>query len=319
MRAWHAGTVLVALLCGAATARADGGDATVGVAWTSRDGCLDTAMVEAAVGARTRRALRPAGEADAVISGAATARSGGGWQVDLIVMDRRRAEVLGRRALDVASSDCAALRDHVALVMAMLADSSVVEPAAVAPVDDAEAPPREVVERRWSAAIAVGGAVEAGRLPGVAPAWRASVGAVTPGGWSVELRAAAFAAASAEREAGEASLAWRIAAVIGCVPGWSGAGWRATACAGLEVGTMDADGAGFARNADARELLIDGIGAVRVERRIAGPVSVCAEAAIQVAARRPRFGYEDEAGTFRGLYRPRVVGAVGGAGVVVRF
>jgi hypothetical protein len=303
--------VIAALLWGAAPARAD--EATVALTWTSREGCLDGAAVEAAVRTRTRRVVRAAEEADAVLTGTAAARPGGGWAVEIVVTDRRRGVELGRRALEVAPSDCAALRDHVALVMAMLADSSVVDPAAVAP-------PRATAQaRRWRAVMAAGAVVEAGRLPGATPGITIALGVEAPGRWGAELRAAGFAAASATEAGGESELRRGAIGVLGCAPAWRAAGWRTLACAGLEVAAVSAEGAGFARNRTTREVLVDAVADVAVERQVVGPVSVRADLWMCAAVRRARFGYEDEAGTFQTLYRPRVFGGMGGFGVVVRF
>ncbi|HUS65847.1 MAG TPA: hypothetical protein VMZ28_14950 [Kofleriaceae bacterium] len=323
-RSWQAGTVMIALAAAVAAARGDEGsapEATVAVVWSSREGCLDGAAAEAAVRARTRRTVRPAAEADAIIAGAAAARAGG-WSVEIVVTDRRRREELGRRALEVRG-DCAALRDHVALVMAMLADSSVVDPAAVppAPARDAELPPGASIDalRRWRVEVAAGGAGEAGRLPGATPGVAVAVGAVTPGGWGIELRGAAFAAAHAEADVGESELRWSAAGLVGCAPGWGAGVARATACGGVELGAVSAEGSGFARNLDQRELLVDGLLVARGELAVGGPVFVRLDAGLHAAARRPRFVYEDESGELRGLYRPRLVGATAALQLGARF
>lgn len=316
---------MIALAAAAAVAWGDEAsepEATVAVVWSSREGCLDGAAADAAVRARTRRAVRPAAEADAIIAGAAAARAGGGWSVEIVVTDRRRREELGRRALEVRG-DCAALRDHVALVMAMLADSSVVDPAAVppAPARDAELPPGASihVDGRWHLDVAAGGAGEAGRLPGWAPAVTVAVGAVTPGGWGIELRGAAFAAAHAESAGGESELTWSAAALVGCAPGWGAGAVRATACGGAGLGLVAAEGSGFARNLDQRELMVDGLLVARGELAVAGPLFVRLDAGLHVAARRPRFVYEDESGDLRDLYRPRLFGATAALLLGARF
>ncbi|HEU5059362.1 MAG TPA: hypothetical protein VFU21_22670, partial [Kofleriaceae bacterium] len=222
----------------------------------------------------------------------------------------------GRRSLAVAEAGCAALREHVALVVAMLVDSSVVERAAPA---RAGAPPPVRPEPRWGAYAAAAIAAEAGRLPGWAPGLVLAGGVTTAGGWRAEIGLAGFAGARAADGTGATDLRWLAVSLVGCAPGLGPPGWWAGACAGLEAGAVLAEGSGFARNQSERELLVDALVRVRIERRLAGPAFLALGVTGRLGARRPRFGYEDEAGAFRPLYEPAVAAASAELGVGAHF
>jgi hypothetical protein len=294
-------TIALILLALAAPARAEPAEVTVAIRWTSRDGCLDGEALRAAVSGRTRR--RPvlgAAGADAIITGRAAA-AGSGWQVELVVTDRGGA-ILGRRDFTVPEPGCAALRDHVGLVVSMLVDSSVVE-RATAPSG-----------ARWRADLGLAAVAEAGRLPSVRPGLSAAIGLRAPGGWRIELAAAGFARAEAEAAGGSTSLTWRAGAVTGCIPAW-----RLDACAGLEVGALTGRGSGFVRNQRDRQVLVDGLAGARLDQPLLGPVFLRAGLELRAAAVRPRFGYQDESGVFQALYEPSLLAATARLGLGVHF
>ena len=310
---WPACALIVWL--SAAPARAER-EVSVALAWRSGEGCLDTAGLYAAVRSQ-RRPVASLSRADAIISGRAEVRPGGGWRVELVVADRRGA-VLGRRSLEIAGEGCPPLVEHVALVVAMLVDSSVVERAAPAPAP----PPGPIAPREepgWRGDAAAWLAAEAGRLPGAVPGLGVGVGLRSPGGWRLELELAAFAEATAGDGTGETSLRWVAAALAACAPGLRPGGWQLTACAGLEIGAVGAEGAGFTRNRRDRQLLIDGLGRLRVERRLAGPAFLVLGVTGRLAVLRPRFGYEDEAGRFQPLYQPSLAAATVELGLGAHF
>ncbi len=312
---WPAGALILWLAAPPARAQ-PAREVAVALLWRSSDGCLDTGGLYRDVRSR-RRPVDSAAAADAIISGRAEVRLGGGWHVELVVADRR-GTILGRRSLEVAEDGCAPLREHVALVVAMLVDSSVVE--AAAPAATAAPRPDTPAERsRWRGDVAAVVLAEAGRLPGATPGLGASVGLASPGGWRGELAAAVFAEASASDGSGETSLRWIAAALSGCAPGFRPDGWQLTACAGLEAGAMLAEGAGFTRNQRDRELLLDALARLRIERRLLGPTFVALGLTARAALLRPRFGYEDEAGMFRPLYEPMAVAATAEVGLGAHF
>ena len=135
----------------------------------------------------------------------------------------------------------------------------------------------------------------------------AAVGLTSASGWRAELRFFAFAAASAMDDAGGTSLRWIGGGLVGCAPIGRRPGWLLQACAGLEASDMIAEGSGFARNQRDHQLLLDAVGRGLVERHLVGPTFAVAGLAGRLAAVRPRFGYEDEAGVFQPLYEPRAV------------
>ncbi len=286
----------------------------VALRWHPADGCLETADLYRLVHSR-RRPVGSADEADAVVSGRARMSAGGGWDVELVVADRRGG-ILGRRSLAVAAGGCEALREHVAVVVAMLVDSSVVEGAA----DIAPAPPvSPEPAARWSgdAALAITG--ESGRLPGTAAGLAMSAGLASAGGWRAELTMSAYASAHASDASGQTSLRWLAAAAAGCPPGLARAGWRLAACAGLEAGAVLARGTGFARNQRDGELVVDGFGRLRGERQLVGRTFAAAGVSLRVGIRRPRFGYEDEGGRFQPLYEPAWAAVTADIGLGAHF
>ncbi len=288
----------------------------VALRWHPADGCLDSAGLYQLVRSR-RRPVGSAAEADAIVSGRARMSAAGGWDVELVVADRRGA-ILGRRSLAVADGGCQALRQHVAVVVAMLVDSSVVEAAADIRAPEKRAP-RPPSGARWTgdAALAIVG--ESGRLPGAVPGLAMSAGLASPGGWRAELAMSAFAIAEASDATGQTSLRWLAAAAAGCPPGLARAGWSLAACGGLEAGAVLARGAGFARNQRDRELMLDGFGRLRIERRVVGRTFAALGVSVRLAIRRPQFGYEDESGRFQPLYAPTWAAATADIGVGAHF
>jgi len=299
----------------------------VALRWDPADGCLDTARLYALVHSR-RRPVGADAASDAIVSGRARMSATGGWDVELVVADRRGA-VLGRRSLSVAAGGCEALREHVALVVAMLVDSSVVERAAdiaradiaradIARADIARAdiaPGRE----RWGGDVALAIAGEVGRLPGTVPGLAMSAGLSSPGGWRADIAMSAFAAATASDPSGRTSLRWLAAAASGCAPGLAPAGWRLTGCVGLEVGALLARGDGFERNQRDRELMVDALGRLRIERRLVGRTFAALGVGVRIAVRRPRVGYEDESGQFQPLYEPSWAAVTADLGLGAHF
>jgi hypothetical protein len=289
-----------------------GREVSVALLWQSADGCLDTSSLHAAVRSR-RRPVASAAEADAIISGHAR-RDAAGWQVELVVADRRGA-VLGRRSLVVAGQGCEALREHVALVVAMLIDSSVVERAA--PPRRAAHPPRR--EPRWRGDAGLGVFSEIGRLPGDETGLGATFGLTARDRWRGELELFASAEASAHDEVGETSIRWFAGSLAGCRHGRRRRPWQGFLCAGFETGIMRARGSGFARNQRDHKLLLDVVVKTRTELGLFGPTFLAVALTGRLAVFRPRFGYEDETGTFTPLYQPKIVAATFEAGLGVHF
>ena len=316
---WPAGALilwLAALPARAQPAR----EVAVALLWRSSDGCLDTGGLYRAVRSR-RRPVGSATDADAIISGRAEVRPGGGWHVELVAADRRGA-ILGRRSLEVAEDGCAPLREHVALVVAMLVDSSVVEGAA----DIQRAPPPSDVrsDEGWQGDADTVLLGEIGRLPGEEPGLGAAFGLTLPGRWRGEVGLAVFAQSTARDDSGETTLRWIAGHAAACRarrgiwrrrPTWL----REVACVGLEAGVMSAKGAGFTRNQRDHELLVDAVVSSRLEIDLVGPTFLLGGFGWRLAARRPRFGYEDETGVFQPLYQPSLIGLVVEIGVGAHF
>lgn len=308
-RGWPA-CALIVWLAGAAQAE-PAREVAVALAWRA-DGCLDTAGLYRAVRSR-RRPAREATGADAIVAGGAQVRPGGGWLVALVVTDRRGA-ILGRRSLEVADASCAALREHVALVVAMLVDSSMVERAV-----PTAAPPPVRREERWRGDAAAALLVEAGRLPGEEIGLAAAFGLTSRRGWRAELGLFAFAEATAGDGTGATSIRWMGGRASGCLPAAREGWWQGSACAGLDASVMSAEGSGFTRNQGDHKLLVDAVVNARTEFRLVGPTFLALALTGRLAALRPRFGYEDESGTFRALYEPKTAAATGEIGLGAHF
>lgn len=325
------GIIALIALGAAAPARADPPDVAVALQWHSGDGCLDSDRLFDAVQGRSRRSpVRASDEAAAIITGRADRRpEDSGWQVELTVVDRAGA-VLGRRSLTVPEPGCDALREHVAVVVAMLIDSSIVEgggavmPPPPAPPPPARPPPARpppAPQRppRWSVDAAVAAVIEAGRLPGTTPGIGAAIGVTSPRHWRIELGGFGYAQASAADGTGRTTIRWITGALAGCAPGLEPEGWRFAACAGVDVGVMTGEGAGFTRNRLDRQLVVDGFAGGRIERHLVGPTYLELGFTVRLALRRPRFGYQDETGAFRPLYEPAWAGTTGQLGLGAYF
>jgi hypothetical protein len=306
------------IVCVAGLARAEERrEVAVALRWHPADGCLDTAGLYQLVHPR-RRPVGSPDEADAVVSGRARVSAAGGWEVELVVADRRGA-ILGRRSLEVAGGGCAALREHVAVVVAMLVDSSVVERAA-SPAPPAPPPVRR--DRSWQGDAGIGLVGEIGRLPGREWGARATFGLTSRDGWRGALELLAFAGSSAHDEIGETTIRWLGGALAGCRRGPGRRAWpwlRRMVCVGVEGGVMRAEGSGFARNQRDQTLLIDLLVDARAEVPLVGPTFLALPLTARGALLRPRFGYEDETGTFTQLYAPKTFAITVGVGVGAYF
>lgn len=317
----------VAIALVSSPARADDNDdVTVSLEWSSTEGCLDTESLRTSVSARTRRKPVAAGEgADAVIVGRAEPGPKGGWWVELRVTDRAGAE-LGRRTLEIAEGGCAPLRDHVAVITAMLVDSSVVEQAAqtapVVPPPPRPPPPRpppRVPSPPWRGTAAVFAAGEVGRLPDVKAGGGLTIGRGFGAIARVDLTVTRFAAATARSDdGGRTVLRWTATALDLCTA-WRAGRLLLTDCAGLEAGLVSARGSGFADNSQNVELLVDGRLVIQVDLDLVGPVFLRAGVVGRAALVRPRFGFEDETGVFQPLYQPSFFAATGHLGLGARF
>lgn len=82
---------------------------------------------------------------------------------------------------------------------------------------------------------------------------------------------------------------------------------------------MRAEGSGFARNQRDQKLLLDLVVKARSEVRLVGPTFLALALTQRVALLRPRFGYEDETGTFTPLYEPRTFAITIGFGLGAHF
>ncbi len=147
----------------------------------------------------------------------------------------------------------------------------------------------------------------------------AAFGLASPGGWRAELSLFSIAEARAVDDSGETSLRWIGGGLFGCAPVGGRRSWHAHDCAVFEASDMIAEGSGFARNQRDHKLLLDAVVRARIERRLLGPTFVALGLAGRLAAVRPRFGYEDEAGVFQPLYEPRAVAGSIEIGVGAHF
>ena len=124
---------------------------------------------------------------------------------------------------------------------------------------------------------------------------------------------------TASNAAGRVDLVAGSVALAGCPPGWQRGSWELAGCAGVELGLLRAEGAGFVSDRQNREILVDVTVGGRIFRRLGRSVFVVAGVDLGVALRRPRFVYQDAAGDFQPLYRPHLVGATARLGLGVRF
>jgi hypothetical protein len=120
----------VALVAAATAARADEAPARVAIEWRAGPGAESCAGAEqlrtaAAAQVRINAIVDDAGIADVVVRGSSV-RTSDGWRATILVSTWAGRE-LGRRELTEAGADCAALDAALVVVLAMIADSSMVD------------------------------------------------------------------------------------------------------------------------------------------------------------------------------------------------
>ncbi|HMI90211.1 MAG TPA: hypothetical protein VK509_02555 [Polyangiales bacterium] len=286
MRPRPSGSVRAALLLAAlgcastavATSAHAAEPAAPGLNWLRLEGadaCISAAQLARAVEAKVGRALfAPAPAAALFVDGSVRLAAPDRWQVELGVSSPD-GRVLGRRALEFTGSDCHAIDEAVALVIAVtlypntglpefgiplapgtaasldvLFGNEPTDPLASEPARGTE--PAES-ERAWRIAVDATAATGVGQLPGAAFGLAAHVRLTPPGAWPFELGALGFLPAT--QDAGDAAIGrGRFQLLLGSLatcPTQTGTRLSLGLCAGAELGRLRVQPEGFAEPGEA--------------------------------------------------------------------
>ena len=308
--------------------------------------CLDQRSLLHAVEARLqRRAFRTDVPATLYLKLAFT-RESGTWSALLTMRDGSGA-FLGQRSLVTQASDCSALDDSLALIVALLVDSppppqpeptpepprlteraAPTAPNPGAPAEPNPGPPTLLLPRdtpaprqpwRWQLAVAGSGAI--GLLPGFAPGFELGVGAKAPAFPELRLFAGWYAPREqlrSEQDAGARfDLAYLGLEVCPFEQQFGISSWFV--CAGQSLGRLRVTAFGFDENSTSNHLtyafLLRGGVQVALASHWAARLGIRAELPLS----RGVYGYGTPDGGQQGLYQASPVAAVLDLGIVVRL
>jgi hypothetical protein len=327
----------VALVAAATAARADEAPARVAIEWRAGPGAESCAGAEqlrtaAAAQVRINAIVDDAGIADVVVRGSSV-RTSDGWRATILVSTWAGRE-LGRRELTEAGADCAALDAALVVVLAMIADSSMVDNARgsdprppdephMVPPRPPPPPPQDPVPveppPRWHIAVIASAGGELGRLPDAAGAADLAARIEPPSLWPIELGIEFTTESTADTGAGGSAFRYAGASLLACSGRGASGRLAIEPCAGAAAGAMTADAFDFRDTRSRRALTIDARFELRGELRVSRAWFVRATASARLALVRPGFSYETESGSLESLHQPGLAAGAAQIGVGVRF
>ena len=342
--------VAVAVALAATPARAADPPRTSSLAWVRAPGAETCAGPRELAQAVDRLLDRPVlvspAHADVLLEGTIEPLSAGpGYRARLLLSDPGGA-VLGTRELETRSTDCHALDEQLALVLAFLIDPHAaltrtppvptaspaqpplppppqVRPAPLAvpcPPPPPPAPaPAPAPARPWRTSLDVGGAVTAGLLPdaGLGLSLRAEL--TPPWLFPIEIGGTVWATARAGTPARGADLSLSWGALAACPLTWEHGRTRVRGCAGGLVGALRVAGSGFRVSSTREEPVVAFSLGGRVTWRLAGPLQVGVGIALLAPLERARVFHLDAAGAERELFRAEPVAGVLDAAIGLGF
>ena len=316
--------------------------------------CVDQQSLSHAVEARLQRHAFRADQAATLYLQIALARNDAGWSA-LLTMHDGSGAFLGRRTLVTEASDCSALDDSLALVVALLVDSppapvTEVETAtplpaapsnspartgapAVPPRAEAEAAPSEEAltirlprdtpapREPWRFQLAAEGVGAIGLLPGFAPGVEVGFGAKAPTLPELRLFAGWYAEREQRRSEEDAGARFRLAYLgLEVCPVEQQLGiteWFA--CAGQSLGRMQVASFGFDENSSSNHLTYALLARGGVQLALASHWAVRLGIRAELPLNRGVFTYGTPEGGQQGLFQASPVAAVLDLGLVVRL
>jgi hypothetical protein len=227
----------------------------------------------------------------------------GGWHATITLTDDRGA-VLGTRELTSDAAECRALDARIALALALMIDPDAVsappapvplppapEPPApppppepplpvavpVAPRCDPSPPEPAASPRRWRGGVQLGFAGSVGLLPHPAPGATLRLHAVPPRGPAFEIGASVWPQEPLNTSWPGTSVDLVYASLSVCPLAITVAGASFFACAGVQVGSLRAQGGAFDPRYQHGQVVFDLTAAeVHVRRALLGPLFVAA-------------------------------------------
>jgi hypothetical protein len=232
----------------------------------------------------------------------------------VITVSNEAGVELGSREIRSAAPSCAAMDDDLALVIAVMIDP---EAALAPPLPAAPAPPPEGPDGRsppkpsappppprcveptaappppsWRVSLQAGGAAMLGLLPRISGGVLIRSHVEPPRFWAFEVGGVLFPAVEAQRGTVGASFQIAEAFVSICPLTLRAFGAVLSACAGVQVGSIEANGIGLAgASGQQEEALFDVALEGRVRRRLAGPLVAGAGLGLAAPILRERFSY----------------------------
>jgi hypothetical protein len=281
-------------------------------AGTARSDCPTAEQTEAAVEAILGHRAFPAGACSIKMTGRTRALEGGGWQADLSFA-KSDGEALGDRSLQSRTWRCAALKDPVALVIALMVEAGESEATLQLP---APMPPPESSSEP-AVTMGAGASVSSGLLPNT------GFGATVDFGWMVgrwlPLRfASTYWFPDSAGRAGYGGQFWAWTGGAGVCPTLvSSTVVEGTLCADVQAGIIHGTGVGLPNAGSPTKPY----GEAEVHVRLSFPLWSSLQAFVQLGAAvpwlRPRFVYLD-VGEPVYVHRPEALVWSGGVGVALR-
>lgn len=278
--------------------------------WTAPEGCVTEGWLREAVERRLGRAVFVEDDehADVRLEGEIVRRQSG--LAAHLVMRARSGEVLGQRTVNQPTRQCAALREPLALVLALLIDLPLTEIRIALPEPTRpeppppRAPPPAVHELRTPDVHVDGTALLAaapGLLPPASGGLALSLGVTVPPMFPIELGAELFAAPALDAP-GVLFIA-AIASLTTC-PRIELEELALAMCAGTGVGVVHAAPQGLALMRDATTAWLDARVLLRLDVELSPAVALRVDAGVVVPITRHRFLYANAAGDAVLLHEP---------------
>ena len=264
--------------------------------------CIGERELAAAVTARLGdKAAARGGTPGIVIAGTISA-SASGWNAEIDTTDAHGA-VLGQRALREPASDCRAMDDKLALVIALIIDPELLEQpdARIAARREPEVAPRAP----WRFGAGVSALAARGLMPGFGFGTALSVMIEPPHGWPIEIDATLWPHDRERAGPGGATLLQLTGGAALCPPIVA----LASVCFGAQAGELRARGVGYDQNELRHELVVDATAELRLDWRLHRTVNARLGAGAWVPLSRPRFVFR-QAGTDVLVYQPAIAALV---------
>jgi hypothetical protein len=271
-------------------------------------------------------------QADLSIEGRAEATGDPTRLRAVLVMRDATGTVLGTREFEEAATDCVALRDAVALAVALMIDPDAVlhpavrppPPVAVPPPCPVEATPRaagpvvSAPSQTWRVWPSAGAAVGYGFLPAPSVGLQAGVTVLPPKFWPIEMVTVAWGPQILGAEGGTSTRFTYISGALAVCPLYveGGRGLSFRACAGPAGGVLTSAGSGFVASRTDSKPTVHAAADAHVVLPLASRVAIDLGGSLDVSLLWNEYVYEDASGK-QSLFDSSRIAATGVAGLAV--